>query len=267
MPIVLNRPDLFPDDTNPLPTPASAEQKLLIEDEHEIGTESYLERLQALSDVTDDIYPELIGNCLNVLHAVQVPRPLRVLDLCSGIGLVSLKLIERDVAIEELTLVDLSPTLLERATAVLRKSPHIDKVKELKTAEADLLIDDLSGWKPESYDLVLTCNGFQHFPRQRQRELFASIQRLLVPNGVFMFASQFKPLRQKWKEFVIKDVQDNLAKHGAPPAVISNAGHHIAHYHHHLNVLDVYNWLESARFGFFDCVFRRFIIAIFAAVK
>lgn len=268
MPITLTRRDIFPDDLNELPTAGSPEQQGLLEDEHEIGNEDYLKSLEKLSDVTDNIYPELIAACINTLdEAHPKKKPLRVMDLCSGVGLVSLKLIERDIEIEELTLVDLSPLLLERALVLLRKSPNIHKVRNIRIVQLDLLVDDLGRWKPESFDLVVTCNAFQHFPRERQRHLFASIQRLLGANGVFVFGSHFKLMRPNWKEFIIEDMLQTLRKHGAPDATVENARHHVARYHNYLNVADVYNWLEAAGFGFFDCVFRRFIIGIFAAVK
>lgn len=267
MPITLKRHDIFPDDNNALPSAGSAEQERLLEDEHEVGTEAYLQFLESLSDVTDDIYPELIGNCVTVLEEVQPKKPLRVLDLCSGIGLVSMKLLEKDVQIEELTLADLSPLLLERALPILRKSPNFHKVKQVRTEQLDLLVDNLERFAPGSFDLVLTCNAFQHFPRERQRQLFACIHRVLGDNGVFMFGSHFKPLRPNWKEYVISDMQQMMRKQNAPAAAIENAREHVARYHNYLNLADVYNWLEGAGFGFFDCVFRRFIIGIFAAVK
>ena len=61
MPVHVTRTDLFPDDTNPLPTPGSTEQAALLEDELEIATEAYFERLQQFSDVTDNIYPALVA--------------------------------------------------------------------------------------------------------------------------------------------------------------------------------------------------------------
>ncbi|HXU72333.1 MAG TPA: class I SAM-dependent methyltransferase [Polyangia bacterium] len=267
MPITLPRHDLFPDDNNALPAAGSSEQKLLLEDEHEIGNADYLKSLEKLSDVTDSIYPELISNCVNVLRAVAPTKKLRVMDLCSGVGLVSMKLLEQDLEIEELTLVDLSPLLLERAIALLQNSPNFHKIRKITTVQADLLVDDFERFAADSFDLVVTCNAFQHFPRERQRQLFAHIQRVLGPNGVFIFSSHFKLMRPNWKEFVIEDMLSSLRKHGAPDATVENARHHVAHYHNYLNVADVYNWLEAAGFGFFDCTFRRFIIGIFAAVK
>jgi SAM-dependent methyltransferase len=267
MPITYRRTDLFPDDTNALPMAGSAEQGLLLADEHEIGNADYLKSLEKLSDVTDAIYPELIGSCVNVLKTLGKTRRLRVMDLCSGVGLVSMKLLEQDLEIEELTLVDLSPLLLERAIELLRKSPNRHKVRTIKAVQLDLLVDNLDRFDPDSFDLVVTCNAFQHFPRERQAHLFAHIHRVLDADSVFVFGSHFKLMRPAWKDFVIDDMLASLRKHGAPEATVENARHHVAHYHNYLNVADVYNWLEGAGFGYFDCVFRQFIIGIFAAVK
>src|SRR5258706_12271693 len=107
MPVKPTRTDLFPDDTNLLPTTGSAEQAGLREDELEIATEAYFERLQQFSDVTDNIYPELMAACRNAIAEAAPNRPLRVLDLCSGIGIVSLQLLDADLPIAELTLADL----------------------------------------------------------------------------------------------------------------------------------------------------------------
>ena len=63
MPLRVSRPELFPDDTNPLPASGSAEQAALLDDELELGTEHYLERLEQLSDITNDIYPALMAAC------------------------------------------------------------------------------------------------------------------------------------------------------------------------------------------------------------
>jgi ubiquinone/menaquinone biosynthesis C-methylase UbiE len=267
MPITLRRTDLFPDDTNPLPTSGSPEQAALIEDELQLGNEAYVQSLNKISDVAGQIYPELVSNALSVLRAVGIARPLRVFDLCSGIGIMALSLVERDVSIAELTLVDVSDEMLARARTLLDKSPGRKKVAHLVTTRLDPLVDDLERFAPASFDLVTSCNAFQHFPRPRQRALFQHVHRLLVPSGVFMFASHFKPLRPDWKGSIVEEAQASLRRHNAPAAEVAHAAEHINWYHNYLNSVDVYNWLEGAGFGFFDCVFRRFIIGIFAAVK
>src|SRR5262245_10409650 len=121
MPLRISRPELFPDDVNVLPTAGSTEQAALLEDEVEIGTEDYFARLQQFNDVTDNIYPELTRAARDVVARALPDRRLRVLDLCCGIGIVSLKLLEAGLPIDSLVLADLSPVLLDRAVAYLRK--------------------------------------------------------------------------------------------------------------------------------------------------
>ena len=267
MPLSLRRTELFPDDTNALPTAGSAAQDALLADELEIGNERYLEQLQQFSHVTDNIYPELVAACRNVLAVAQPGRTLRVLDLCSGVGVVSLELIRADVSIEELTLADLSPELMKRAVEILTRRGAAARVRQLDMVQVDLLVEDLRHRVPGPFDLVVTCNAFQHFPRERQAALFQQIHDILAPSGVFVFESHFKLLRPDWKQHIVAEFQARLRQHGAPEPFVEKAAVHINEFHHYANLVDGYNWLEAAGFGFYDCVFRQDVIGIFAAVK
>lgn len=266
MPISITRTDLFPDDTNSLPTAGSVEQAALVDDELEIATEAYFERLQQFSEVTDNIYPALMSTCRNVLAEVAPNRPLRVLDLCSGIGIVSLQLIAADFPVAELTLADLSPVILGRARELLAKR-HPGYPAKVTTVALDLLADDLREKCAGPYDLVVTCNAFQHFPRERQAALFAQIRDVLAPNGVFVFESHFKPLRPNWKRDMIQSYQVRAKSQGAPEAFLSEISDHIENFHNYVNLHEVYNWYEAAQFGYFECVFRQDEIGIFAGVR
>jgi SAM-dependent methyltransferase len=266
MPLHITRPELFPDDVNPLPMSGSAEQAALLDDELELGTESYLERLQQLSDVTDNIYPELVSAVRNAVAAALPGRRLRVLDLCCGVGVVTLKLVEADLPIERVTLADLSPELMKRAQALLGK--RLGKaLPPLDTVQLDLLVDDLTAKLSGEYDLVVTCNAFQHFPRERQAALFRQIQRVLAPSGVFVFESHFKLIRPDWKKFLVDSYQAKLRANAAPEQFVADAADHINYFHNYVNLRDAYEWLEGAEFGFYECVFRKDEIGIFAAVK
>lgn len=267
MPLKLSRRDLFPDDTNPLPEAGSAEQSALLEDELEIGTEDYFKRLQQFSNITDNIYPELIAATKGVVAEALGDKPLRVLDLCSGIGIVSFKLLEEKLPIDSLTLADLSPELLQRALAYLRKHHGPEPVRKVDTVQLDLLVNDLRQRSHPPYDLVITCNAFQHFPRERQCELFKQVYDILDPSGVFIFESHFKLLCPEWKKQIVDEHQAQMRAHGAPAEMIAKARDHFYNFHNYLNLVDVYNWLETAGFGFYDCVFRQHVIGIFAAVK
>jgi SAM-dependent methyltransferase len=266
VPLRVSRPQTFPDDTNPLPTAGSREQAALLDDELEIGHEGYFERLQQFSDVTDNIYPELIRACRNVLAQVRPNEPLRVLDLCSGVGIVSLELLRSGLPIASISLADLSRELLGRAQALIAKR-HPEILGRVDTVELDLLIHDLDSRLNGSYDLVVTCNAFQHFPRERQAQLFQQIQRLLKPLGVFVFESHFKLLRPGWKDYLITEYQTRLRDKGAPPAFVEQTAYHLHHFHNYINLFDAYNWLENAEFAFYECVFRKDEIGILVGVK
>jgi SAM-dependent methyltransferase len=265
MPLRYPNPQLFPDDTNPLPTSGSAEQQDLLEDELEIGTESYFERLQQFTDRTDNIYPELMGACRNVTAQALPNQSLRVLDLCSGVGIVSQELLKADFPIASITLADMSAVMLERAVALLEKYRGPDITKRVTTVVTDLLVDDLRE-KVGQYDLVVTCNAFQHFPRERQAVLFAQIHDLLAPNGVFVFESHFKVLRPNWKQQLVLEYQASMRQQGAPEEFVIKAARHIYEFHNYVNLADAYNWLEAAGFSYYECVFRKQEIGILAAV-
>lgn len=266
MPLHLVRPQLFPDDTNPLPAPGSREQQALIEDELEIGNETYLERLQQFSDVTDNIYPELVNACRDVIAQVMPGRPLRFLDLCSGIGMVSLMLLEAGLPLSSLSLVDISPEMMVRAERILRRKCK-GSLPPLSTHRADLLLGDLSEHVEGKFDLIVTCNTFQHFPKERQAELFRQIRGLLNDDGVFIFSSHFKRLRPDWKERMIMEYQERMRAFGASEVSVAGAALHISQFHNYANLIDAYNWMEAAEFSFYECVFRKAEVAVLAAVK
>lgn len=266
MPLHLVRPQLFPDDTNPLPAPGSREQRALIDDELEIGNETYLERLQQFSNVTDNIYPELVAACRDVAAQTMPGRSLRLLDLCSGIGQVSLMLLEAGMPISSISLVDISEELMTRAQRILRKKRG-DALPPISAHRTDLLVGDLREVVDGKFDLVVTCNAFQHFPKERQGELFRQIRGLLNDDGVFVFCSHFKRLRPDWKGRMIAEYQERMRSMGAPETSILGAGVHISQFHNYANLIDAYNWMEAAEFSFYECVFRKDEVAVLAAVK
>ena len=158
MSLRFTRTDIFPDDTNLLPTAGSAEQRALLQDELDIANDDYFERLQQFSDVTDNIYPELMSATKNVLAEVLPNKPLRVLDLCSGIGIVSLQLLQADLPIESITLADMSGEILGRATTFLTNRLG-NRAPKLDTVVIDLLAEDLPQKLHGTYDLVVNAAG------------------------------------------------------------------------------------------------------------
>jgi SAM-dependent methyltransferase len=266
VPLRVTRPELFPDDTNPLPTSGSPEQAALLADEHELGNEAYLERLTQFSETTGELYRELVASCRDVLAQTLPGRPARVLDLCCGIGVVTLKLVESELPIDRVTLADLSPEMLRRATAILGRRLGA-RLPALETVQLDVLVDDLPARLAGPFELVVICDSFQHFPRARQAELLRQIRGLLVPSGVLVFQSHFKPLRPRWKAGLIDEYQARLRDHGAPERFVANVADHVNRFHNYVDLRTAYEWLEAAEFGFYDCVYRKGEIGILAAVN
>lgn len=264
MPLMLSNQQVFPDDDNPVPTSGSDAQRALIEDELEIGNEGYLDRLRQFSEITDNIYPELARACRGVTEAAMRGRRLRMLDLCSGIGVASLTLLEADLPIHELVLVDISEELMRRARALLgQRAPAVP----VSCFGLDVLTGDLSEVVSSPVDLAVTCNAFQHFPKERQAALIVQIYQALAPGGAFVFASHFKRLRPDWKREMVLEYQARMRAMGASEAAIAGAGHHIEKFHNYVNLTDAFNWLEAAGFGFYECAFRKDEVGIFVAVK
>lgn len=267
MPVELAHTDLFPDDTTVVPTSGSAEQAALLADEVEFGTEDFLDRLQEFSDLAAAFYDELMAACQNVVAEALPGRRLRVLDLCSGVGLVTLRLLGTELPIERVTLADLSPELMERARVILARRVDPNRLPPLETVEIDLLVTDLAERLAGPYDLVITSNAFQHFPSARQAELVRQIHDLLAPSGVFIFGSHFKLIRPAWKQALVDGYLQRMRQHGAPAPALAQVDSHMRHFHTYVNLREAYDWLAAAGFRFYECVFRKEEVGILVAVK
>ena len=156
---------------------------------------------------------------------------------------------------------------MRRARLLLDRRLGAACIPPLDIVQLDLLVDDLRERTPGKYDLVVTCNAFQHFPRERQAELFRQIHGVLGPSGVFVFESHFKLVRPRWKQHLVDEYQGRLRRHGAPEQFVSAAADHIHRFHNYVNLRDAYEWLEAAEFSFYECVFRKDEIGIFVAVQ
>jgi hypothetical protein len=89
----------------------------------------------------------------------------------------------------------------------------------------------------------------------------------LADGGVFVFQSHFRILERDWKKAIIQAMQGRMKEQRAEPGLIDQAGRHLARFHHFHPGYEVYNWLEKAGFGYFECVFRNRMIGIFVGVK
>lgn len=266
MPLYLSRPEIFPDDTTVVPSSGSPEQAALIADEIDVGNEDFVERLEQFSDLASVLYTELMKATRNAVGRLMPGRPLRVLDLCSGVGMVSLSLLQTELPVKRLTLADISPELMSRARSFLAKRLGPDHLPPTDTVRLDLLTDDPTDRLAGPFDLILCSNGFQHFPAKRQAVLLRQLRDLLVPNGVLVFASHFKLLRADWKNALVDGYLESMRSRNAPEAFLAQVHHHIHHFHTYVNLREVYEWMEAAGFGFYECVFRQDEVGVLVAV-
>lgn len=111
-----------------------------------------------------------------------VPPAARVLDIGGGPGRYSLWLAERG---HQVTLADLSPTLIALARDTVAASPYGTRIDEIVVADAC----DLSRWTDGSFGAVLALGPFYHLPNPEDRERAAGeLARVLAPDGIAFVA-------------------------------------------------------------------------------
>lgn len=106
------------------------------------------------------------------------PSP-RILDIGAGTGLLSALLLEK-YPTATITLLDIS----EKMLAVARERFH-DR-DNVRFFIGDYAQTDLGG----PYDLVCSALSIHHLEQEEKRRLFGRIQKILVPDGLFVNADQ-----------------------------------------------------------------------------
>lgn len=126
-------------------------------------------------------YSELHRTLLHGLPFLPT-RAFRVLELGVGTGTLSTLLV-REFPHAQLTGVDLSPRMIERARAKLR--PHRDRV--------ELLAGDLGEFPGDAYDAVVSALAIHHLTDPAKWRLFRRIRRVLPAGGYFGDADDHLP--------------------------------------------------------------------------
>ena len=197
----------------------------------------------------DDFYgsvAELIARCC--------PPSPRILDLGAGTGILSSAIMER-VGTGQLTLLDASTEMLERATArLVQWQPRI-------------IVQPLTAPLPSGpFEAVVSALAIHHFNDEEKRCLYARILNVLSSGGMFINAEQVigaSSRLQKLFEAVHLDGARNL---GSSEAEIKAAVERMG-YDQCSTVADQIVWLKQAGYEDAECFYRSFRFAVFGGWK
>ncbi|TBR56629.1 hypothetical protein B4U84_28725 [Westiellopsis prolifica IICB1] len=114
------------------------------------------------------------------------PKPLHILDLCCGEGLLTQALLEKFKECQVHGL-DGSPDMLAHASAALNSYGERFEPKLFDLASKD--------WRqfPWKIDAVVSSLAIHHLNAQQKQSLFQDVFYLLKPEGVFIIADLIKP--------------------------------------------------------------------------
>lgn len=258
---------VFPRDTTHGPIPGTPEYLEFIDDQLTIINADYVRSVSKLSPVAGEIFDELGRGAFGLISALMPGKPLRVLDICCGAGLAVETLMNLGVPIDSLTLTEQDPRLVEKAEEYLRGKGLLAKIRTLKTAVFDPNLDRLSERAEGEFDLVMSCNAFQHFSCEHQKTLVREIYDQLAPQGMFVMQTHLKVLEPDWRNSIIEHMKAQMSASQADAAFVERAIRHTTRFHNFVPTTDVFEWCQTAGFSIVECLFRRHIISIIGAIK
>ncbi len=199
-------------------------------------------------------YDAFYGAAAEVLRRLPAEpgRPLRVLDLGAGTGLLGAEL-RRVLPDVQLELLDGSAAMLDQARArfgdTLRAVHH-----------ADLVADPLPAGP---YDAVVSALAIHHLSDPDKRALFARVHAVLRPGGVFVNAEQVSGPRP-WLTAIYEAAwADACRAGGASESEIDLARERMRH-DRCADVESQLRWIRAAGFAAADCVFKSWRFAVLA---
>jgi tRNA (cmo5U34)-methyltransferase len=124
-------------------------------------------------------FDDLYATALRLLPTDR-QQPLRILDIGAGTGLLSAFIAEIYPA-AQLTLIDIAPDMLGKATERLRPYAERVQILQLDMTQIDTL---------PMFDQIVSALAIHHLDDQQKQQLFHMIAARLVPGGRFINVEQ-----------------------------------------------------------------------------
>lgn len=179
-------------------------------------------------------------------------RAIRVLDLGSGTGLLASFVLQRYPQ-ARLTLVDISPEMLQKARQRFRRAGERVAILELDYNTQDL---------PGRYDLILSALSIHHLEAEEKRRLFQKVFHSLQPGGAFINADHIEAptptLFQTYRELWIARTRELGVEEANLQAALERTKLD------RLSTLeDQLRWLQQCGFQDVDCYYKWLHFAVF----
>ena len=90
---------------------------------------------------------------------------------------------------------------------------------------------------------------------------------ILNIGGVFSMVTHLKLLLPQWKEKILESFLNGWSQKGRDPQLFKPSLEHFRNEHIHTSLPQIFGWLNSSDYRFYDCTYRRFIFGVVVAVK
>lgn len=200
-------------------------------------------------------FDELYGTAVALIGAAEkCSKPLRILDLGAGTGLLS-AMARESFPNASLRLMDVSESML--GVARRRFEGEADRVELIV---ADFTIEPLVG----PYDAVVSALAIHHLTHAAKRRLFARIHASLRPGGRFVNADQIRgPTAEREHAYQASWLRA-VRRAGVPEPALAAAQERMRH-DITAPLEDQLRWLRGARFTDVDCAFKSGMFGVFFA--
>lgn len=200
-------------------------------------------------------FDELYGAALRLLPDDRA-RPLRVLDIGAGTGLLS-GLIAAACPRAELTLVDIAADMLQKAAERLRA-----EAGRVRILQADMT--ELAALGP--FDLVVSSLAIHHLDDPQKRALFGQIYAMLVDGGRFVHVEQVLGPTPAIEARYQRIWLDEVRARGVAEADLAAALERMAQ-DRAAPLADQLSWLAEAGFAGVHCWYQWYRFVVYSGDK